>query len=134
MIATLSRKADSGYRFAPVVHESALAGFLAGSRSLSSAYEEVPPSITLRRGFWFVPCRPMGPVRALLVSTINDHHGLQSAWTNCFVYYSPKYRTAYVGAVVDADIGGLLLPHIADEFPPLDLSTLEYVGRVLGAR
>lgn len=134
MIATLSRKADCGYRFAPVVHESGLASFLAGSRSLSSAYEEVPPSITLRRGFWLVPCRPMGLARALLVSTTNDHHGLQSAWTNCVVYHSPMYRTAYVGAVVDAGNGGLLLPHVADEFPPLDLSNIEFVGRVLGAR
>lgn len=118
--------------FAPVVSGQNLISYLSGVRSQSWPYEEVPVAITLRAGFWLALSRPICGARIVLITTAGDRPPLRSNARPIgqLLYLSREKGATYLGGVVD----GFLIPLVDDDFSPLPVESLEFVGRVLCAR
>ncbi|HHM5822274.1 TPA: hypothetical protein ACRL4E_001934 [Pseudomonas aeruginosa] len=118
--------------FAPVVSGQNLIRYLSGARSQSWPYEEVPVAITLRAGFWLALSRPVYGARIVLITTVGDLPPLRSSARPIgqLLYLSRETGATYLGEVVD----DFLTPLVDDDFSPLPVEGLEFVGRVLCAR
>lgn len=117
--------------FAPVISDHNLTRYLSGIRSQFWPYEEVPVAVTLRAGFWLALSRPVCGAKIVLITTAGDLPPQRSSArpVGQLLYLSREKGATYLGQVVD----GYLIP-LADDFSPLSIESLEFVGRVLCAR
>ena len=124
-----------GYRFASVLRESDVSAYLNNHElGQSPSWHPVPPSVLLQCGFWLTFSYKAHQVaRMFLLSTRTVNPALsRPGQTMQLVYMSEKQQQCYVGVVrLDAEGQPRLHVEQLDDYMPLDLQGLRYVGQVL---
>lgn len=137
------RNTEMTYSACPVIGDKAVRAYLStGAVPPGAHYQDVPPNKVIRqRGFWFVPSYRAHAVASLfLISTdvyAMNADQFEAVRAQEFCYYSEKSGIHYLGSVSDhePDFEGVrvLMPMTPDQHPPILLSDLVYVGRVISA-
>lgn len=127
----------TGYAFAPVLSETEIAAYLDHHAvEPSSAWHPVPPAVCLQSGFWLTFSYSAHHIaRMFLISTRAANPALAKPdQAMQLVYMSEKQQQCYIG-VVRLDATGRPCLHVEqlEDYMPLDLQGLRYIGQVLAA-
>lgn len=131
----LRRNHQASYTAAPVIREADVGKYLDGERSLGSRYEQIPPRVILQRGFWLLMSRKVSTARILLISIQPPAPACEYGEPPVLIFRSPNADQCYLGVVKQGADGGLALhPQWQDDYPPLSLEGLQYIGEVVAGR
>lgn len=127
----------TGYAFAPVLQEREVTAYLDHhALGPSPVWHPVPPAVCLQSGFWLTLSYPAHHVaRMFLISTRAANPALAKPdQAMQLVYMSEKQQQCYIG-VVGLNATGRPCLHVEqlEDYMPLDLQGLRYIGQVLAA-
>ena len=127
----------TGYAFAPVLQEKEVTAYLDHhALEPASVWHPVPPAVCLQSGFWLAFSYPAHHIaRMFLISTRAANPALAKPDQAVqLVYMSEKQQQCFMGPVkLDAKGRPFLHVEQLDDYVPLDLQGLRYIGQVLAA-
>ena len=142
MIKVATNK-EATYGACPILNDASVLKYLSsGTLEPGATYSQVPPGKIVRnRGFWLKPSyRPHHAASLFLVSTDSpamNADELHESRLPIFCYYAETSKVFYLGRIgssSDDQPGKCLTPIIVDEFPPIPLGQLRYIGKVIAAQ